>query len=113
MSYWNHLEKLVTSSKITIDRPKGSKHPRHPEIVYPLDYGYLEETASNDGDGIDIWIGSLPEPRVEGVITTIDLLKRDAEIKILYGCTESEITAALNTHNTSTQAAKLILRESR
>ena len=111
MTYWNHLEKLVTDSKITIDRPKGSKHPRNPDVSYPMDYGFLEETSANDGDGIDIWIGSKSLPKVEGIITTIDLLKRDAEIKILYGCTENEITTALETHNTGSQAAKLIRRD--
>ena len=110
MSYWNHLEKLVADSKVTIDRPKGSRHPRNQDVVYPMDYGFLEETSANDGDGIDIWIGSRPQPKVEGIITTVDLFKRDAEIKILYGCTDQEITTALETHNTGSQAAKLIRR---
>jgi len=103
MPYWNHLEKLVADSKISIDRPKGSQHPRNQDVIYPFDYGFLEETSANDGDGIDIWIGSKPQPKAEGIFTTIDLFKRDAEIKILYGCTENEITAALKTHNTSSQ----------
>jgi inorganic pyrophosphatase len=111
MTYWNHLEKLVADSKINIDRPKGSRHPRNPDVIYPLDYGELENTGAIDGGGIDIWIGSKPNPNVEGIITTIDLRKRDAEIKILYGCTEEEITTILATHNAGSQAAILIPRK--
>ncbi len=112
MTYWNYLEKLVAESTIKIDRPKGSRHPRNNAVIYPFDYGYLDETKADDGDGIDIWVGSKPEPKkVEGVITTVDLAKRDVEIKILYGTTEEEIAQALETHNTGTQAAKLIRRD--
>lgn len=42
-----------------------------------------------DGSGIDVWVGS-GEKRIDAIICTIDLLKRDSEIKILIGCTEEE-----------------------
>ena len=113
MNYWESLEQLVADSKIVIDRPKGSRHPKMNEIIYPMDYGYLDGTGAIDGGGIDIWIGSKPDPkRVEGVITTVDLWKRDAEIKILYGTTPEEMALALDTHNTEAQAAILVPRES-
>jgi inorganic pyrophosphatase len=112
MTYWTYLDTLVAESTIEIDRPKGSRHPRNQAVVYPLDYGYLDETKADDGDGIDIWVGSKPDPKqVEGIITTVDLAKRDAEIKILFGTTDEEISLALETHNAGTQAAKLIRRE--
>lgn len=112
MTYWTYLDTLVAESAIKIDRPKGSRHLRNQAVVYPLDYGYLDETKADDGDGIDIWVGSKPDPKqVEGIITTVDLTKRDAEIKILFETTEDEINLALETHNVGTQAAKLIRRE--
>lgn len=39
-----------------IDRPKGSAHPRYPEFIYKVDYGYLKNTSSIDdaGRGIPI-----------------------------------------------------------
>jgi len=113
MTYWNDLNTLVAESTIKIDRPKGYRHPRNKAVIYPFDYGYLDETKADDGEGIDIWVGSKPEPKqVEGIITTVDLAKRDAEIKILYGTTEEENSLALDTHNIGTQAAKLIRRNS-
>jgi inorganic pyrophosphatase len=110
MNYWESLEQLVADSKIVIDRPKGSRHPKMNEIIYPMDYGYLDGTGAIDGGGIDIWIGSKSQPKVEGIITTVDLYKRDAEIKIMFGCTQEEITNALETQNFGKQAARFIQR---
>jgi len=47
--FWEFMEKLVSSTSIIIDRPKGSTHPHFPELTYPLDYGYLKDTKSTDG----------------------------------------------------------------
>jgi len=87
--FWVALDRLVSESKIIIDRPKGSRHPKFPMYVYPLDYGYLENTSSSDGDGIDIWQGTNGD-YVDSIFCTVDLLKRDSEIKILIGCSEDE-----------------------
>ena len=54
-----------------------------------MDYGYLENTASMDGGGIDVWRGTNGDA-IDAVIVTVDLLKRDSEIKILIGCSEEE-----------------------
>lgn len=85
------MEKLIADSEIVIDRPKGSRHPRIHEIIYPLDYGYLKNTSSMDGDGVDLWVGSEEEQALKGIIVTIDLWKRDSEIKLLLGTTDEEI----------------------
>jgi len=45
------------------------------------------------------------------VICTVDLTKRDAEIKILLGCTPEEMQTALRTHNSGSMAGVLIGRE--
>lgn len=108
--YWHRLDELVQASEIVIDRPRGSAHPRYPAVIYPLDYGYLAGTTAADGGGIDVWRGSAAESRVTGVISTVDLFKRDAETKILLGCTPDEAQVALATHRTGSQAATLTLR---
>lgn len=100
-SFWTALESLVKESEIIIDRPKGSIHPRYPDIVYSVDYGYLKDTLSQDGAGIDIWRGSDEKQRIDAIICTIDLKKKDSEIKILIGCTEYEKTIIYNFHNES------------
>ncbi len=92
--FWSALDKLVSESKIIIDRPKGSRHPKYPDYVYPLDYGYLENTTSMDGGGIDVWKGTNGDD-VDAVICTVDLFKKDSEIKILIGCSEAEKRLAI------------------
>jgi inorganic pyrophosphatase len=89
--FWQEIAQLVTGNPITIDRPKGIPHPRYPEVIYPLDYGYLENTTASDGGGIDVWIGSLGTKALTGILCTFDTLKRDMEIKILLGCTSSDL----------------------
>ncbi len=108
--FWLALDRLIATSRLIIDRPKGSTHPRHPGFRYPLDYGYLEGTRSPDRDGIDLWIGSLTSARLTAIIVTVDLDKRDAEFKLLIGCTGEEIQIALAAHNRGAQAGILVKR---
>jgi inorganic pyrophosphatase len=43
------------------------------------------------GDSIDVWIGSNQEKKLTGILWTFDKMKRDAEIKILIGCTLEDV----------------------
>lgn len=99
--FWELLDKLVQDSEIVIDRPKGTAHPRYPDFIYEVDYGYLKNTSSMDKDGIDVWVGSDTAQKIDAVICTIDFLKKDSEIKILIGCTEGEKTIVYRSHNDS------------
>jgi inorganic pyrophosphatase len=108
--FWTTLDDLVAASTARVDRPRGSRHPRYPDLIYPLDYGYLEGTLSPDGGGIDIWVGSLPDKRVTAVVCTVDMVKRDSEIKILIGCTYQEARIIHSFHNDDAQAAVLVER---
>jgi inorganic pyrophosphatase len=98
-SFWQTMSNLVTGNPITIDRQKGNAHPRYPDLIYPLDYGYLENTSAGDGDGIDVWLGSTSYKMLTGILCTFDTLKRDAEIKLLVGCTEEDIEIIRKFHS--------------
>lgn len=108
--FWGMLDEIVQKSKIVIDRPKGSRHPKYPSFQYKVDYGYLEGTSSGDGQGIDIWVGSQPEKIIRSIICTVDVKKCDSEIKILYGCTEEETTTILATHNESAYMKGILIK---
>jgi inorganic pyrophosphatase len=95
-SFWQTFTDLVATNPITIDRPRGTPHPRFPELIYPFDYGYLENTTAGDGDGIDVWFGSLSDKTLTGILCTFDTLERDAEIKLLIGCTYDDIETIRN-----------------
>lgn len=90
--FWQQWMSLIKTNAIILDRPKGTRHPRHPDMIYPLDYGYIEGTSASDGDGIDVWFGSLGEKTLTGILCTFDTIKHDAEIKLLIGCTTTDVT---------------------
>lgn len=54
----NFIGSLVS---VIIDRSLGSKHPRH-GFFYPLNYGYIPNTISGDGEEIDAYILGVFEP---------------------------------------------------
>lgn len=108
--FWNAIDTLVSEGEIVIDRPKGSTHPKYPKLVYSLDYGYIKNTTSMDGGGIDVWRGSLPEKTVNAIICTVDLMKKDSEIKLLIGCTEAEIETVYAIHNRTEMMKGILIR---
>ena len=97
--FWTLFDELIATSTLIIDRPKGSRHPRYPEMLYPLDYCYLEGTSAADSDGIDVWRGSDPAQRFDALVCTVDMVKRDTEVKLLIGCTADEKQTVLDFHN--------------
>jgi inorganic pyrophosphatase len=87
---WERWEELIESHGITVDRPLGSHHPIYPEIIYPIDYGYINNTVSTDGAEVDIFIGTATNKLV-AVLFTADFRKGDREAKLLYNCSPAEI----------------------
>jgi len=109
--FFNSLTNLVKDSGYTVERPKGSQHPRYPEYIYPLDYGYINDTKSSDGDEIDVWIGSMGNQTINGIIISFDPVKKDSEMKLCVGCTEEELHDALSANNNGEMQAILIRNE--
>lgn len=46
---------------VEIDRELGSKHPKH-GFIYPLNYGYIPNTVSGDGEELDCYVLGVFEP---------------------------------------------------
>lgn len=107
--FWAALDKLADNSEIVIDRPKGTAHPKYPDFIYRVDYGYLKDTSSMDGAGIDVWVGS-GEKKIDAIMCIVDLLKRDSEIKILIGCKEEEKQIIYQTHNETEYMKGILIR---
>lgn len=53
-----YLGQTITAK---IDRPFGSKHPKH-GFIYPLNYGFIPNTISGDGEELDCYILGVFEP---------------------------------------------------
>ena len=47
---------------VTVDRPKGSRHPKHKDIRYPVNYGYVEGILGGDGEWQDAYILGVDHP---------------------------------------------------
>ncbi|WP_246025324.1 inorganic pyrophosphatase [Saccharopolyspora antimicrobica] len=85
---------MVAESEVVIDRWSGQAHPRFPDVVYPVDYGHLEDSRSGDGAEVDVFVGSARGAGVVGVLLTADPGKWDVELKVLLDCTAAEVEQA-------------------
>ncbi len=47
---------------VTVDRPLGSFHPEHPDMYYPINYGFIEGIIAPDGEEQDAYILGVDEP---------------------------------------------------
>lgn len=91
--HWKRWEALIRERGITIDRPADSAHPSYASIIYPMDYGFVNETLASDGKEIDLFRGSSDRGLV-GTIVTIDHRQEKREFKLLWGCTAREVYLA-------------------
>lgn len=66
------LDKIIT---IKIDRPLGSKHPKH-GFIYPLNYGFVPNTKSEDGEELDAYLLGEFEPVSEATGRVIAIIHR-------------------------------------
>ncbi len=67
------LNKIVT---ITIDRPLGSYHPKHKDLYYPINYGYIEGIISGDEEYQDAYILGVDIPLKEFTGKVIAIIHR-------------------------------------
>lgn len=48
--------------KVIVDRPLGSYHPKHKDIYYAVNYGYVPGVIAPDGEEQDAYILGVHEP---------------------------------------------------
>ncbi|MDR2629274.1 MAG: hypothetical protein LBC30_04770 [Puniceicoccales bacterium] len=109
-AFFETFERLIGECGITVDRQKGVYHPRFPDLIYPVDYGFINDTQSQDGKGIDVFKGDDESVGIVGVICSVDSVKRDSEVKVLYNCTEENIQTALKMMNNGPMRGILMRR---
>ena len=75
------LGKKVT---VVMDRPMGSRHPRH-VFVYPVNYGYIPGTVAEDGEELDAYVLGVDEPlgSFRGVCVAVIQRLDDADDKLI------------------------------
>ena len=84
--------------KVIIDRPLGTYHPKHNDIFYTLNYGYVEGVISPDGEEQDAYVLGVDKPLKEftGVVIAVIHRLNDIEDKWIVapegiGFTKEEI----------------------
>ena len=94
------MEKEVT---VTVDRPLGSYHPKHKNLYYPVNYGYVEGVLGGDGEEQDAYILGVdtPQKSYTGTVVAVIHRKNDNEDKWVVApegktFTEEQILAAVN-----------------
>ncbi len=53
------MQRMVT---VIMDRPLGSRHPKHPDMIYPVNYGYIPGVIGGDGEEQDVYVLGVSEP---------------------------------------------------
>lgn len=61
--------------EIIIDRPLGSKHPRH-GFIYEVNYGYIPNTRVPDGGELDAYFLGVSEPLTTARGTCVAIIHR-------------------------------------
>ena len=56
-----------------MDRPLGSAHPRYPEMIYPVNYGYVPGVMAGDNSEQDVYVLGPTKPLTEftGVVIAV------------------------------------------
>ena len=103
LKYLSSASRFIGSTiTITIDRPLGSKHPKW-DFVYPVNYGYVPNTKSGDGEEIDAYALGTIEPLKEFSGHCVAVIHRlnDNDDKLILAAdkvnfTDAEIRVATN-----------------
>lgn len=75
----NSLDYIGKRVAMVVDRPLGSVHPKHANIIYNINYGYIPNTQSGDGEELDAYLIGVDKPldKFEGFC--IAVLRRTQE----------------------------------
>ena len=76
-----YLGKIV---EVKIDRPLGSKHPKH-GFIYQVNYGYIPNTISGDGEELDVYVLGEHKPieKFKGEVIAIIHRTNDDDDKLI------------------------------
>lgn len=78
--------------EVTIDRQLGSKHPKW-DFIYEVNYGYIENTLSPDGEELDAYLLGINKPieKMAGKVIAIIHRTDDDDDKLVISCGENDI----------------------
>ena len=72
---------IPSTVTVTIDRPLGSCHPNHPDLYYPVNYGYIKGIPAPDGEDQDTYVLGIDVPLSEFTGKVIAVIHREDDIE--------------------------------
>jgi inorganic pyrophosphatase len=66
---------------IKMDRPIGTEHPKHPGLLYPINYGYIPGVYGGDGEELDVYLLGIDQPVEEYTARIIGIVHRHNDIE--------------------------------
>ena len=80
--------------KVIIDRPLGTYHPKHKDIFYTVNYGYVEGVIAHDGEEQDAYVLGVDKSLKEftGVVIAVIHRLNDVEDKWIVAPAGIEFT---------------------
>ncbi len=88
--------------KVIVDRPLGSHHPDNNDIIYRVNYGYIEGIIAPDGEEQDAYILGIDKPISEYMGRVIAVVHRIDDIE------DKWIVASEDVHYTKEEIIKQI-----
>ncbi len=110
--FWQKIDTLYFSNRLVIAREKGSIHPKYHNLIYPVDYGYLEDTQNKESEGIAVYKGSGNDYMVKTLVVAADILKKEIDVKLLVGCDAQEEEEILRFLNQTDFQKSVVVRRS-
>lgn len=90
------LKRLLGESvTVIVDRPLGTTHPNHNDIIYPVNYGYIENIFAGDGEEQDAYILGVDEKLniFKGTVIAIIHRNDDVEDKLVVAPNNMKFTS--------------------
>ena len=80
-----------------VDRPLGTTHPNHPDMIYPINYGFIEGVIAGDGQEQDVYILGTDKPieKFEGKVIAVYHRFNDVEDKWIVSLDGSDYTDSM------------------
>lgn len=76
------LEDMIGQNiKVYVDRPIGSIHPKHNDIIYPINYGYIKEIKAVDDEYQDAYVLGIDEPVTNCVGKIYAVIERENDVE--------------------------------
>ena len=67
--------------RVIVDRPLGTLHPKHKDIYYSVNYGYIPNVLAPDGEEQDAYILGVNKPVKEFIGKVIAIIHRFDDVE--------------------------------